>query len=101
MNLEDLKPGCGYELTDYVEWIVVHKGCGKPLTGMSPKNGWCYCLMATGKPPEMKEVKGQPVVSNDSALLTRCEAAEKEVVKLTEKLDKASKRIAELVKKDL
>ena len=39
-------------LTDYVEWIVVHKGCGKPLTGMSPKNGWCYCLASTGQPPE-------------------------------------------------
>lgn len=88
-------------LTDYVEWVVVHKGCGKPLTGMSPKNGWCYCLPTTGQPPELKEVKEQPVVSNDVSLVARCDAAEKEVIKLREKLDKASKRIAELTKKTL
>ena len=86
-------------LTDYVEWIVVHKGCGRPLTGMSPKNGWCYCLASTGQPPETKGVNEQPVVSNDNALVARCDAAEKEVIKLREKLDKASKRIAELTKK--
>lgn len=87
-------------LTEYVEWIVVHKGCGKPLTGMSPKNGWCYCLATTGRPPEIKEVKEPVVVSNvESSLMARCEAAEKEVLKLREKLDKASKMIAELTKK--
>ena len=86
------------QLPDYVERIVVHKGCGKPLTGMSPKNGWCYCLPSTGLPPELKE-KPAEAAPPDSSLLARCEAAEKEVAKLTEKLDKASKRIAELVKK--
>ena len=86
------------DLTEYVEQIIVHKGCGKPLTGMSPKNGWCYCLPSTGLPPEIKE-KPVEATQLDQLLLSRCEAAEKEVVKLTEKLDKASKRIAELLKK--
>ena len=100
MDLADIKPS-DVGLTNYVEWIVVHKGCGKPLIGMSPKNGWCYCDPATGQPPILKEIKEQPVVSNiDGSLAARCEAAEKEVIKLREKLDKASKRIAELTKKE-
>lgn len=95
-------------LTDYVEWVVAHKGCGKPCTGMSPMNGWCKCPFVLGSPmvvtPELglgSDRREQPVVQVpvDQSLLTRCEAAEKEVAKLTEKLDKASKRIAELVKK--
>lgn len=104
-NPEDFKPSIGYQLTNYVEWIVAHKTCGKPLTGMSPQNGWCMCLMSTGKPPEPKEklveieVKiDAPSADEVSLLKSRCEVAEKEVAKLIEKLDKASKKIAELVK---
>lgn len=108
-------------ISDYVEWILVHKRCGRPLTGMSPKNGWCHCSFMT----QMPEVKGHAVEQvmgwplddcifeagrkaglaeaapavNDGALTLRCETAEKENTLLKEKLDKASKKIAELVKK--
>lgn len=98
-NPENFKPGVSYKLTDYVEWIVAHKDCGKPLTGMSPRNGWCVCSLKTGLPPEVKSVHNETTnVDEILALKIRCETAEKEVIKLTEKLDKASKKISELIK---
>lgn len=117
-NPEAFKPGGDHQLTNWVEWIIAHKGCGKPLTGMSPQNGWCKCLMSTGIPPETPRIMGWkvedceayaagykagtaigPKSSSDPDLQARCEAAEKEAAKLNEKLDKASRRIAELMKK--
>jgi len=47
----DAKPGGDNQLTDYVEWVIAHKGCGKPLIGMSPKNGWCMCMTMPKLPP--------------------------------------------------
>ena len=101
-NIDDIKPAIHYGLTDWVEWIVVHKGCGKPMTGYSPKNGWCNCSY-TGLPTEVKgwpdeQLKKTDVTDEILVLKARCEAAEKEVAKLTEKLDKSSKRISELMK---
>jgi hypothetical protein len=100
-GISQLQPSANDQLTEYVEWVVVHKGCGKPLTGMSPRNGWCYCLASTGQPPEMAEKPQEPAKTVESTeLLTRCQKAEQEITKLTEKLEKASKKIAELVKKE-
>lgn len=117
-GLDALKPSAS-QLTDYVEWVVAHKGCGKPLTGMSPKNGHCKCLVETGMPPGVKQIMGwcledceayaagykaalsekkEVPTADAQALVARCEAAEKEVAKLTEKLDKSSKKISELMK---
>lgn len=95
---ESLRPGGDHQLTDFVEWIIVHKGCGKPLIGSSPKNGWCMCSMATGAPPEIKPTEVVAKPSETAALEQRCAKAEKEVATLNEKLDKASKKIAELIK---
>ena len=100
-DIEAIKPGINYELTNWVEWVVAHKGCGKPMTGSSPRNGWCNCSYKTGLSPEVKgwsDEQSKVDVDETHILRTRCETAEKEVVKLTEKLDKASKRISELVK---
>lgn len=107
------------QLTEYVELIIVHKGCGKPLTGSSPKNGWCKCDYRTGMPQDVKQIMGWNIEDCEAytagykagsitqkhepsvdvqVLESRCETAEKEVIKLTEKLERASKKIAELIK---
>lgn len=96
-----------HEINDKVEWVLAHKTCGRRVEGLSGPR--CDCLMSTGMPPGVKQIMGWGLedcvaastakpVEQPMAACTKCETAEKEITKLTEKLDKASKRIAELMK---
>ena len=118
----ELPPRPDYVYSDRVEWVLVHKRCGKYVTGSSTiRVTECICRMDTDMPPDVNQIMGWcvadcvayaegykaakaeagvPVPADIKPLLEKCEAAEKRVVELTEKLDKASRKIAELVKKE-
>lgn len=85
------------EPTSVAQWVLIHKGCGKPIHGLAPFV--CYCDAAGNPPPELSEEK-QTNTDDMKSLLDKLSKAEEKIKQLNVKLEKASKIISEMKKNE-